>query len=403
MTYYYVFLVLAIIFLTYRIITLVLDIKSTKNEIPEYLGDIYKKDEYEKYLLYSNEKGRFAIIRTLVTSLFDIALFITPLFSLIANNVSNQYLSSLLILLTYQGISAFIDLPFEYYSTIKIEDKYGFNKSTKKTFVGDQVRSFLIGFILFYAIIVIFASLFDALKIYSMFVIAACLIIILLFIYFISPLMVGLSNKKTPLEDGELRQKLLDLLDSEGYKVKEIYVIDGSKRSSKANAFFTGIGKEKSIMLYDTLIELMTPEEIVAVFAHEMGHGKHKDSLKGFASTSLFIFSLVVVLVLIAQYLDIYKSFWFNSLNYGWMILILSSALLPFVSTLFGVLSSFLSRKHEYAADKMAKDKGYGKQLISALKKLAVNNFANLTPHPFIVKTSYSHPPIGDRIKALKD
>ena len=230
---------------------------------------------------------------------------------------------------------------------------------------------------------------------------AVLLFALVLFLAFLSPYFMKIFNKFTPLEDGELKSKLTALLEKNGYQVKEIKVMDASRRSTKSNAFFTGFGKTKTIVLFDTLLENSTIDEICAVFAHEMGHGIHKDTLKN----QILAFGEVIIISLLAwllvRYPKLHQVFGFQSVNYGMALFLLSYCILPVISPLIGLVSNWYSRRAEYRADRKAAEEGYGEALISALKKLSRENFANLAPDPLVVKLAYSHPTLSQRIQAI--
>ena len=199
----------------------------------------------------------------------------------------------------------------------------------------------------------------------------------------------------------ELKDKLTDLLTRNGYKVRAIQVMDASRRSSKSNAYFTGFGKMKTIVLYDTLVASMTTDEIVAVFAHELGHGLNKDTTKGQAITVLQMLIIACLAYLTVSCRELYTDFGFADINYGFAMILVGIEM-GIVMPLFGMLSSWIRRRHEYKADLHAVKEGYGAALISGLKKLSRDNFANLAPSPIIVKLEYSHPTMSQRIAAIE-
>ena len=224
----------------------------------------------------------------------------------------------------------------------------------------------------------------------------------LLFITFLYPFFSRIFNKFTPLPDGELKEGITKLLEKNGYKVRAIQAMDASRRSTKSNAYFTGFGKMKTIVLYDTLISTMTTDEILAVFAHEMGHGLHKDTLKNHVLVFLQMLVLGVLAWATLRYPEIFRSFGFAEVNYGFALLLIMSVEFALVSPLFGLLASWFSRRAEYRADAQAVQEGYGDALIRALKKLSRENFADLSPSPILVALEYSHPTLSQRIAAIE-
>ena len=246
--------------------------------------------------------------------------------------------------------------------------------------------------------IVIFSNLGD----WTLLLFTGIAILLILLISFLAPKFAKIFNKFTPLEEGNLRTKLLDLLNSHGYSVKEIKVMDASKRSTKSNAYFSGLGKTKTIVLYDTLLNNMSEEEIIAIFAHELGHGLHKDIIKNTLLSFLNIALIVIIAWLNARYPQIYGDFGFNNVNYAFALILLLAVELPIISPFMGIISSAFSRKAEYKADEQAVKEGYGKELITSLKKLTKENFGNLSPNKIVVLLEYSHPTVSQRIEQIE-
>ena len=287
-----------------------------------------------------------------------------------------------------------------------IEQKYGFNRSTVKTFIFDCIRSVLLEFVLSLALVGLMMLLHKTVGDWLILLFAGAVFAITLIISFLYPIFSRLGNKFTPLEDGELKDKLMALLEKYGYKVKAIEVMDASRRTTKLNAYFTGFGKLKTIVLYDNLLNAMTEDEICAIFSHEMGHGLHKDVLK---SQILNVGNLLLMGVLVWLTLRepaIYTDFGFAEINYGFSYIVIGVAL-GLVQPLTGIITNLRSRSAEYRADRQAVIEGYGEPMIVALKKLAKDNFSNLSPSKINVVLEYSHPPLDRRIeeveKALKN
>ena len=300
------------------------------------------------------------------------------------------------------GASSILSLPFSYYSTFVIEEKYGFNKTNLKTFVLDKFKGILMGVLLgggLYSLIVWLYQIMGA-----NFWLYAWLVITLISVFlnmFYARLIVPLFNKQTPLENGSLRNQIEDYAGKVGFDLKNIFVIDGSKRSTKANAYFSGFGREKRITLYDTLIHDLDEEEIVAVLAHEVGHYKRHHILFNLAmsiiSTGflLWLFSLFVGQPIFSEALGVQQpSFHIGLVAFG--------VLYTPISEIIGLFMNQLSRTFEYQADAYAKQTFASKPLMEALKKLSKNNLSNLTPHPLYVWYHYSHPTLLQRFRALK-
>lgn len=367
--------------------------------------NFYKPEKYSKSQNYTRTNTRFSII----TGTFSVIVILLMLFFdgfAILDNIAAKNTEGIIpIALLFFGIlfiaNGIINLPFEIYDTFVIEKKFGFNKTTPKTFVGDKIKGLLLSFLLgggILSLIIYFYTLTQ-----EMFWIYAWLtvnIVTIFFVMFYSNLIVPLFNKQTPLPEGELRTAIENFSKKAGFELKNIYKIDGSKRSTKANAYFAGLGAKKRIVLYDTLIEQMTNNEIVAVLAHEVGHYKHKHTLKGLivsiinSGIILFLFSLFVSKPEISQALGV------EEIKFH-IALIAFGILYTPISMITGLIMNISSRKNEYEADNFAKNHGLSNELISGLKKLSVNNLSNLTPHPFNVFMNYSHPPLLKRIKNL--
>ena len=271
-----------------------------------------------------------------------------------------------------------------------------------KTFVTDQIKNLLLSILLSAGLMGIFAWLHGWLGDGVILCFTAVVFVITLVIAFLYPKLSRISNKFVPLEEGELREKLTELLTKHGYKVKAIEVMDASRRTTRSNAYFTGYGAMKTIVLYDNLIHTMTTEEICAVFAHELGHGLHKDVPKKQALNILNILLIAVMAWLTVKFPQVYEAFGFTGVNYGFTYILLGSVLLSLTQPLLGLLINAFSRRCEYRADAQAIKEGYGPALVSGLKKLARENFSHLAPSPLLVKLSYSHPPLSQRIAAIE-
>ena len=378
--------------------------KSVNRPIPDNVKEIYDEATYKKWLSYNHDKSKLTFINLIVHTIIILILFLTKSFSFFVNLLpgkENFELTTIWVILVYEIAFIIPGIIFRYIDIMKIEEKYGFNKTNKKTFVGDTIKGILFEILISLGIIELFAVLHNSLGVWTLIIFTAIVFAVLIFVFMFNSKFAKLNNKFVSLEEGSLRSKLEKLLTDNGYKVKDIFVMDGSKRSTKANAYFTGLGKFKTIVLYDTLINIMSEDEIVAVFAHELGHGKHKDTTKNLFTSLLNIVIIVVLIWLTTYCKGLFTDFGFDGLNYGFIYIILTEVVFDFIMPVVGMGTSYLSRKYEYAADRFACEQGYGRYLITGLKKLARNNLADLNPHPLIVKLSYSHPPMSDRITAI--
>jgi len=383
-----------------------LNYKHRNEPIPEEVQDVYDTDKYKKWLEYNMENHRFSmIVRTINFIIFVLmlSLGIFVWFDDLAVSISSSIrIQTLLFLGFYFLLSFIVGIFTSYYDTFKIEEKYGFNKATKKTFFMDKVKSLILTIIfgggLVYLILVIFKYAGNLFFLYTW--LALVVIFVLTNILYVR-LIVPMFNKLTPLEDGELKDAINAFAKKVGYEVAQISVIDASKRSSRLNAYFTGFGKLKKIVLYDTLIEKMSTDEIVSVLAHEIGHNKYKHIWFNMIQMTLTLLVYIGVFVLVLQNEVFSTAFGFTESNFGFS-LILFAVLLEPIGVLLGLVSATFSRKHEYQADAYSAVQYSPLSMESSLKVLGRENFSNLTPHPLYVKLTYSHPPITDRIKAIR-
>ncbi len=385
----------------YELLLSYLDWRSKDNPVPENVRDVYDGEKYKTWLKYHGENCALDLVNTAAGFVVYFALLALDVLPRIARS-GNVYVSAIWLLLFVMTLDALMGGVYSYVSSMVIDEKYGFNKRTVKTFLADQVKSYLISTALTVGLVCLFILIYEALGDWTLLLFSGIMAVILLGISALYPLFSRIYNKFTPLPDGELREKLTALLTKNGYTVRQIQVMDGSKRDSRANAYFSGMGKMKTIVLYDTLIDTMTPDEIVAVFAHELGHGLHKDTLKNAPVAVLQVVFIVLAIWLTVRTGAIYPDFGFDGVNYGFAYVLASIIELPLIMPLFSLASSALSRRAEYRADAHAVKEGYGRDLITALKKLNRDSLANLAPSPVLVKLSYSHPTLSQRIAAIE-
>ena len=385
--------------------TLFINVRSylaRKRPIPEEIKDVYDEETYRKWKAYSADKILVKMIVSIVSTIVTIPLIVADVFALASKNIDNHYFSTLIVLAIYVGVSLVIALVGDYFLKIKVEGKYGFNKSTMKTFIGDCVRKSLITIFLFAGLTLLFIGIYESMGDYVLLLFSGILFAFILLVGFIFPLLSKASNRFMSLEEGELRTRLMGLLTKNGYVVKDIKVMDASRRTSKSNAYFTGFGKTKTIVLYDNMLKTLSEDEIVAVFAHEMAHGLHKDSLKRSALSLFNIVVLVILTWLLVRFPEIYKDFGYNDVNYGMAVILLLECLVPVVFTFLSIPTQALSRYQEFKADEAAVKEGYGDQLVSGLKKIYKDSLGDLNPDPLVVTLSYSHPTLHQRIKNIE-
>lgn len=381
--------------------------KASRNPIPAPLKDIYDQDRYLSQQAYFRANSRLGILESAVSTLILLLFFALGGFhwldTLVSGMTTSLILRSLLFFLGLYLAGFILDIPLSLYRTFVIEERFGFNKTTPRLFLRDLVVSLFLNALILGVII---AAIQEAyLLMPEAFFIVAWGIITLLTLFlqvFYSDLIVPLFNKQTPLEEGSLRSAIEDFAEKSGFLLKNIYVMDSSKRSTKVNAYFTGLGKRKRVVLFDTLIELLDEDEIVAVLAHEIGHYKKRHIIIGFVESTFvtlitfFLLSQVITsqeVALAAGCPD--SSFHVNLTVFGLLYTPLSMAL--------GFFSSTLSRRHERQADAFAASYGLGKPLASTLRKMSRKDLANLTPHWLVVRATYSHPTLLERVTTLED
>ncbi len=402
------FVIIAILVLEFcfdRYLT-ILNIKHSRKQLPAILSDIYDEDKYNRQQDYFRANARFGLLTGTFSFVVILLMYLFGGFGWLDRMVQLWTDHALLQSLFFFGIlfiiNDIINIPFDWYHTFVIEEKFEFNKVTPTIFITDKLKSWgisiLIGGLVLSAIIWIYTLTPEY---FWLLAFSVTTIFSLVMGMFYSELIVPLFNKQTPLPAGELRTAIEKFATSVDFKLKNIFVIDGSKRSTKANAYFAGLGPKKRIVLYDTLMEQMTTEEIVAVLAHEIGHYKHKHVLKNYLFSlpfSLLLFYLLGWMLnsdLLAQVLGGEKAvFHLNAIAFF--------TLYTPISTLLDLAGNILSRRFEYQADAYANKHGFGEQLISGLKKLSAKSLSNLLPHPWYVFFNYSHPTLYQRITKIK-
>lgn len=386
----------------YRIFLSLVNLRSAKKPIPENVKDIYDEETYQKWRSYNFEKTRIGIIETAAAFLIHGVMFYAGAYPWVVNGIGNVYLQSVATMTLFILVDALTSLPFAYFDTMVIEQKYGFNKATRKTFLSDQLKQTAILFVIVNGLLCLLALIHRGMGDWILVLFTGILMAFGLAATFLAPIFTRIFNTFTPLPDGPLKEKLTALLQKYGYRVKSIDVMDASKRTTKSNAYFTGFGKMKTIVLYDTLLNSMDEDEVCAVFAHEMGHGIHKDTLKMQLGSMVNFVAISAMLWLTVRSPEVLQSFGFIQVDYGFAAMLMLLAEMPVIQPLLGLGLNAYSRHAEFRADHQAAVDGYGKGLVSALKKLARENFADLAPSELLVKLEYSHPPISDRIAAIE-
>jgi STE24 endopeptidase len=401
-----IFLLIISIEFVFEKVLAYLNYRSLKDDLPENLEGIYEADKYRKSIAYNRENARFGFLTSIISFILIVILIATGFFGSLDGWVRTFIHYEILISLVFFGIlfiaSDILNTPFSLYDTFVIEEKYGFNKTTPKTYILDKLKGYLlaiiIGGILITALLMLIQFMGQPFWIYFWIIIAAFSVFMNIFY---TTLIVPLFNKLQPIDNDELKNAILDYSRGVNFPLDNVFMIDGSKRSTKANAYFSGLGKKKKIVLFDTLIDNHSTDELVAVLAHEVGHYKKKHVIMGLISSilqtgvMLFIMSLMIFNPLLSE------AFGGNQLSIHLNLLAFFILFSP-ISTITGIIMNVISRKNEFAADKYAALTFKPEPLQEALKKLSVNNLGNLTPHPWHVFVSYSHPPLLSRLDALE-
>lgn len=405
----YAIIILAAIVVDFvlEIISNRLNLKSLTKELPDEFEDVYDEDTYAKSQEYTRTRTKFGFITGTFNLLLLLGFWFSGGFNWLdqwARSFEFGVIGTGLIFIGVLVIAkSIISLPFSLYSTFVIEERFGFNKTDLKTFVTDRLKglalSVLIGGPLLAGIIAFFEYGGAWAWLYAWLAVTA----ISLIMQYVAPTWImPIFNKFEPLEDGDLRQAIESYADKVDFPLQGIYVMDGSKRSSKSNAFFTGFGKNKRIALYDTLIENHTTEELVAVLAHEIGHYKKNHIVKNMTISILHTGIMFVLLSIFLQVPALFEAFYMEEMSVYAGLLFFGLLYSP-VETILGIFMQQMSRKHEYEADHFAASTIEEPiEMANVLKKLSKDNLSNLTPHPFYVFLNYSHPPALKRIKEIK-
>lgn len=382
-----------------------LNMKAMAPVLPSCLQGIYDEKEYARFVSYKRATGRLEWLESVIGFVVMLSFLCAGGFGWLNGWIVGWTDSAVWQTLLFMGIlsvaSGILGMPFDWYATFRIEEKYGFNKTTWRTYVGDCLKgmllSALLGGLLLAAVVWFYEWAGPLFWLYAWGVLT---VVSVLMSMFYSQLIVPLFNKQKPLEEGSLRTQIQAFADKVGFRLDNIYVMDGSKRSTKANAYFTGLGPKKRIVLYDTLIDELTEEEIVAVLAHEVGHYKRKHTIQFMLASILqtgivlWLFSLLVNEEVLSLALG-------GDRAYFQLGLVAFTLLYTPVSMVLGIVMNVWSRKNEYEADAFAAQNYDGHALVSGLKKISVKSLSNLTPHPAYEAVYYSHPSLLKRISGI--
>lgn len=404
--FFVVILAAVIVEFAVDVVSNLLNLAALKPDAPEGLQDVYEPDEYRRSQEYTRVTTRFG----LVTSTFKLALFLA--FWLLGGfNALDLWVRDLDVHVVVEGLVylgvlfaaySVVTLPFGVYATFVIEERFGFNKTTWPTFIADRLKGLVLLVVLGGPLLAALLAFFEYTGSLAWLYAWGAVTLFILAMQFIVPTWImPLFNKFAPLEEGELRRAIVDYARSVDFTIDNILVMDGSKRSSKANAFFTGFGKSKRIALFDTLIENQTVPQLVAVLAHEIGHYKMKHILQGMV---LSIAQMGIILFLLSVFLEsggLYDAFFMDASSVYTGLVFFGLLYTP-IEMVLSVAMQAISRRHEYEGDRFAVETvSEPGRLIDALKKLSAENLSNLAPHPFYVVLNYTHPPLQQRVQAI--
>lgn len=401
--YKIIFFIMLLTQFAYGLVLQLLSNKQVGKPLPKSVADIYNEEEYNRWRSYNNKKDKLAVFSRATSLIVNIILYCTNVISIIYYALpGGEWLKALLFFAILGLVDVIVSLPIEYIFNFKIEAEFGFNKVTPKTFIADQIKNFILNTLLNVLIFSLVLGAYALLGDYFGIIAFAGLAVLVFVISMFSSVFSKIFNKFTSLPEGELRTNLSKMFEEAGYKLKDIYVMDASRRTTKANAYCGGIGKLKQIVLYDNLVNNYTEGEITAVFAHELAHFKNKDTTKMTFFNLLNFLPMVLLATACMVVPEISSSFGFESPNILFAFYASFGGLTSIVTSIIMIPFNYLSRKFERRADSLAYEKGYGDDIISALKKLHKDSLSDMNPHPIVVKLTYNHPPLHERIELIE-
>lgn len=380
-----------------------LDVRYSRNSIPSIIADIFTPDKHDKQRAYLRVNTRYNAVAGSISLLFFLVMIcwgVAWINNRLLTITSEPMWHTLLFFAIFATLQMLVELPAKAYNTFRIEERFGFNKTTPKLFVRDSFVQWVLSLVLqsILMAVVVFGWIWS--PTWFWLIAWAIVSVIVIFINFLYPqIIVPLFNKQTPLLEGELREAINNFASKVGFDIENIYVLDSSKRSTKANAYFTGWGKKRRVVLYDTLIEQLTTEEVVAVLSHEIGHSKHHHTILAMLGALIQFMLMFVLMGMILRY-DVF-SYAIGCVPTIASKICVCALLYTPISKLTEFIQGLFSRQHEYTADCFAKEHGFAEPLISALKKIEANDLGNPLPHPVTVILTYSHPTLCQRIMAL--
>lgn len=405
----WLFFIIMVIVVSYTLEMAVslLNLRNLSAELPHEFSNVLDQQKYKHSQEYTRQNTRFAIIQSTIATSFILVFLLAGGFNVIDLYARSfgygEIITGLIFTAILLLLSLLLNLIFSIYSTFVIEERFGFNRTRPVTFALDTLKTIVLGACIggpLLALILWFFLSADSLAwVYCWLGVFFVTIIL----QFLAPILIlPLFNKFTPLEEGELKESIISYTNKEQFKIRGVFVMDGSRRSTKLNAFFTGFGRFKKIVFFDTLTEALTPQQILGVLAHEMGHYKYNHLIKMLIASFIQTGCMFFLLSLIMNNTGLFEAFAMDNISI-YASLVFFGFLYSPVSLLVSILINYLSRKHEYQADRYAAvSTGNAQSLIDGLKILSSANLSNLTPHPLHVFLHYSHPPVLQRIRALQ-
>lgn len=398
-----IFLILILSKFAFDISLKILSARQVGKPLPSSVEGIYDREEYERFRSYNAKTDRLSIVSSVVLLIFSAVIYLTDIISAIYYFLPGGEIAKAILFLLIMGcVETVITLPISYIGSFKIEAEFGFNKTTGRTFVADTIKNLLLSTVLNFIIFLIIYGAYSLFGDYFGLIALAGIGVLVFAISSLYTVFSKLFNKFTSLEEGELREELTGMFKDAGYRLRDIYVMDASKRTTKANAYCGGIGKFKQIVLYDNLVNNYTPDEITAVFAHELAHFKHKDTAKATLFNLINFIPLVVVMTLLMVVPEISESYGFTSPSILFAYYVGFGNAMSILMSLISCPLAAISRAYERRADRFACERGYGDALASALRKLHKDSLDDMNPHPTVVKLTYDHPPLYERLDLIE-